>query len=468
MLPSAAELVARYLRANGYTETLKSFVKEADLPGDTGAGTTSSVTLESILHEKKTFDLSLNFEKLGVEDASREWAVPAPFKPTVLDSLPSRSNILSVTVFELLLPSATAAQQYIAVTTADRRLHLLNPASRTCELAHSYTNFQESPILDIVTLGPRYMVIASMSGKLVLYDTSNDKILDERKDHSKYAVKIASWSSGDSVLLASAGWDSKVFVYNVDTGNGAPRLGEPVATLTLPSIPETVLFIRSPEDGTPILLLARRDSTFLYYYSLPNANTTAMSLLGKQNLAPHSNAWVAFTPADVQICPSDPSVVAVATSSTPHMKLLILKLLLPPAQSAGPEDTAVSEPTIPAAVTQASQARAELVIADREEAAIMVNVSTMAPQTAYSTPRLTWRPDGSGVYVSSDDGVVRGIEASSGKLVSSLEGHEPGSKLRCLWAGILRTPSSDTLEATNDHEVLISGGFDQRLILWGN
>jgi WD40 repeat protein len=310
------------------------------------------------------------------------------------------------------------------------------------------------------------MVIASMSGKLILYDTVNDKILDERKDHSKYAVKIASWSSGDSTLVASAGWDSKVYIYKFNIGNDALRLGEPLATLTLQSIPETVLFIRSPEDGSPILLVARRDSTFLYYYSLPNTNTTEITLLGKQNLAPHSNAWVAFTPADVQICPSDPSVVAVATSSTPHMKLFILKLLLPPAHLSGTQDTAVPEPTDPAVVTQASQARAELVIADREEAAIMVNVSTMAPQTAYSTPRLTWRPDGSGVYVSSDDGVVRGIEASTGKLVSSLEGHEPGSKLRCLWAGSLRTLSNDNVEATNGHEVLISGGFDQRLILW--
>ena len=37
-------------------QTLKSFVKEADLPSDTGAGSSSTVTIESILHEKKTFD----------------------------------------------------------------------------------------------------------------------------------------------------------------------------------------------------------------------------------------------------------------------------------------------------------------------------------------------------------------------------------------------------------------------------
>lgn len=447
-------------------QTLKSFVKEADLPPDTGAGSSSTVTIESILHEKKTFDLSLNFEKLGVEDGKREWAVPAPSKPAVLASLPSRSNILSVAAFKLQLPSNSSVRQYVAVTTADRRLHLLDPASPSLELARSYTSFQDSPILDILTIGSQYMMIASMSGKLLLYDTVSDQILDERKDHSKYVVKIASWPDGDSMLVASAGWDSKVFLYRVSIGGGTPRIGEPLSTLALTSIPETLLFVRSPEKGSPILLVARRDSTFLYYYSVPQSNDSAFELLGKQNLAPHSNAWVAFTPADVRICPTDPSIVAVATSSTPHMKILILKLLLPPTRAAGIQDTAEAEAAEPAALTQASQARAELLIADREEAAILVNVSTMAPQTAYSTPRLTWRPDGTGLYVSSDDGVVRGIETNSGKLIANMEAHEPGSKLRCLWAGILEMCDNESSDSTEAREVLISGGFDQRLILW--
>lgn len=139
------------------------------------------------------------------------------------------------------------------------------------------------------------------------------------------------------------------------------------------------------------------------------------------------------------------------------MKLLIVKLLLPPTRSSGP--AAGVNAHSDGAVTQASQARAELAVSDKEEAAILINVSTLAPQTSYSTPRLVWRPDGSGVYVSSDDGVVRGIEAKSGKLVSSLEAHDPGSKLRCLWSGHI-------INNDKKGEYLISGGFDQKLIVW--
>jgi hypothetical protein len=146
------------------------------------------------------------------------------------------------------------------------------------------------------------------------------------------------------------------------------------------------------------------------------------------------------------------------------MKLLIVKLLLPPTRSSVSDTETTSGPD--GSLTQASQARAELLVADKEESAILVNVSTLAPQTSYSTPRLVWRPDGSGVYVSSDDGVVRGIETKSGKLISSLKAHEPGSKLRCLWSGQMVGPSSDQSDVNKKVEYLISGGFDQKLIIW--
>jgi WD40 repeat protein len=384
--------------------------------------------------------------------------------PTVISSLSSRSNILNVSVFDLSLHTTAQSQVYIAVTTADRTLSLLDSTSPTYEVAHSYPNFSDSPLLDMVAISKQLILTASMSGRLVLYDTVRKQVVDERKDHSKYIVKLACCHVGDTILLASAGWDSKVFLYEIKLDGNTAQLGQPSAVLILPTIPETLAFVASPDDGPPILLVARRDSAFLHFYAIPGPDSPDLVALGKQNLAPHSNAWVAFTPSDVQICPTDPSLIAVATSSTPHMKLLILKLLVPTKQSslidavsaAGPDET----------LTQASQARAELLIQNREEAAILVNVSTLAPQTQYSTPRLVWRPDGSGVYVSSDDGLVRGIEAITGKLMASLKGHDAGSKLRCLWAGKVGASQNDNDKVDAQQEYLISGGFDQKLIIW--
>lgn len=380
---------------------------------------------------------------------------PAPSEAQTISSMPAKSNILSTSLLKCRLASASEPKAYLAATTADRRLHLFDLEAPSFPLVCSYSSFVDSPILDALVVQGRYLLTGSMSGRLLLYNPETDQILDERRDQTKYIVKLAVQSWEGSTIVATAGWDSKVFLYRLSTDDAAcPRLGNPIASLNLTSVPETLLFVNSPESSRPILLLSRRDSTFLYYYSVPSSSSdhTELRLLGRQNLAPHSNAWVAFTPSDVQLSPKDPSLVAVATSSTPHMKLLIVRLLIPPEES--------PEPSTEHPVTQASQARHELLIQDREEASIIVNISTMAPQTAYSTPRLTWRPDGSGVYVSSDDGLVRGFETATGKHTATLSAHEPGSKIRCLWAGHL----DDSAQSTS--EVLVTGGFDQRLILW--
>lgn len=339
-----------------------------------------------------------------------------------------------------------------------------------------------------------------MSGSVYLNDIRSISSLRSRRDHQKYVVAVARSEDQEGVWLATAAWDGQIFLYRLQNKapnqsppqpDGILELGEPVASISLPTNPESIVFINHPELELPVLLLTRRDSTFLYYYTLPNSlcqnaqdpssrdsssksnQLPSLPLLGRQNLAPHSNAWIAFTPSALALSPTDPSLIAVATSHTPHMKLIIARLLLPPPLSTSEDGTAlppepsVTSPTVLDATTgpiinptQASEARRLLAIQDREAAAIQIQVSTMAPQTAYSTPALAWRPDGSGLWVNGDDGVVRGIEVSSGKIVKALkDGHEPGSKVRCLWAGCVD-------RGEGKEELVVSGGFDRRLVVW--
>jgi hypothetical protein len=55
---------------------LTTFLNEAGLPLDAGADITDGLSIEKILEEKKTFDLSVNFEKLGVSDKETGWRQP--------------------------------------------------------------------------------------------------------------------------------------------------------------------------------------------------------------------------------------------------------------------------------------------------------------------------------------------------------------------------------------------------------
>lgn len=293
-----------------------------------------------------------------------------------------------------------------------------------------------------------------MSGQIVIHDHKDDKILEERRDHNKYVVKVATWNDTDDITwVATAGWDAKIFLYRMMHNSGF-KMGPPVASVTLPTNPETLIFIQHPDTEAPILVVTRRDSTSLHFFALPPTDEpptlppVELQLLGRQNLAPHSNAWIAFSPSSVAICPTDPTLLAVATSAVPHMKLIILRLILPSVNLA-------AEPA-----TQAAQTRANLAVQDHEDAAIQVHVDTLAPQTPYSTPQVVWRPDGSGVWVNGDDGVLRGLEAKTGKIVATLKGgHEIGSKIRSIWCGMVDVSG-------RQEEWVVSGGFDRRLVVW--
>jgi len=381
--------------------------------------------------------------------------------PSTVDTLPNAANILHVGVESVIdREDSSKSTSLILATGADRTLNLL-----TVDESHALIKrplpTSDSPILSCIVVASRYLFTTSMSGKLVLSDLVTGDVIDERRDHQKYVVKVAAMTDSDHTWIATAAWDAKVLLYQL------PKLDEeelanikldgPIATLTLPSNPEAITFIQHPEIATPVLLLSRRDSTFLYYYNfaIPVSDSSAvpaLQLLGRQNLAPHSNAWIAFTPSAFALSPKDPLLLAVATSAVPHMKLIIVRLLLPP-----PPSTADA----PTSLTQAAQARSELALSDREAAAILIHATTLSPQTPYSTPDLAWRPDASGVWVNGDDGVVRGLEAQTGKIVTTLKGgHEVGTKIRCLWGGWVEGADG------GKEEVVISGGFDRRLVVW--
>ncbi|XHF98238.1 hypothetical protein AWENTII_001801 [Aspergillus wentii] len=344
-------------------------------------------------------------------------------------------------------------------------MHLFKTAEGNSSVT-SFNGLSDSPILSYASArNGRYVFMTNMSGQLLLQ--RGKEIIDRRKDHAKYAVKVSVYEDGHTgtIWIATAGWDSKIFIYRVnipdEAEDPAVLLGEPAAYINLTTNPECMLFVRNADSGELTLLASRRDSTYLYYYQIDSAATTPTTpteskLLGKQNLAPHSNAWVAFSPSSFALSPHDPGLLAVALSTLPHMKVMIVRLLFPTESVDG------EVPAEPA--TQAAQALATLSLQNREDAAILIQANTFASQTAYSTPQVAWRPDGSGVWVNGDDGVIRGIEAKTGKVVVMLkEGHDYGCKVRTIWAGSVDVSRDGE---TVKEEWIVSGGFDKKLIVW--
>lgn len=76
----ASALVARFLRANDYTDTLQAFVREAGLPPDVGHSSgddTNNWSIQSLIEEKKAFDHTAAFERYGDDDKkNNQWTLP--------------------------------------------------------------------------------------------------------------------------------------------------------------------------------------------------------------------------------------------------------------------------------------------------------------------------------------------------------------------------------------------------------
>ncbi|RMD39226.1 hypothetical protein DV735_g5908, partial [Chaetothyriales sp. CBS 134920] len=381
-MPSAddpALVVARFLKANSYTQTLEAFLREAGLSQSSVSLNEDDLTIEKILEEKRQLDASLAYEKKAGddedEDEAARWTTPAPTVPHAPPSLtPATSNVLCVR------GDASSSPQRIIATTADRAITLLSSSSYD-KLATLSDN--DSPVLS-----------------LTLNNNNNyETVVDRVRDHTKYAVSAAVLPVDNGIIIATAGWDKNA-----------------------------IAFVRNPATQTAFLVLSRRDST--YFPTSPESRSAP---------PPRQHQLHTRQPGRAPVRPEigGSRDVAPAAYASDHW----------------------------AAATTAGAI--DMINTDREEAAVLVHVATMAPQTPYSTPAVVWRPDGSGVYVNGDDGAVRGVEAKTGKVVATLPpvaaagngasrpGHEVGTKVRALWCGLL-----------DGREVLLSGGFDKRLVVW--
>jgi hypothetical protein len=72
-------LVARFLKANGYEQTLAAFIEEAGvLPEDANVNP-GDLTIEKVLDEKRLFDLAEKFEKVQVVEKDEKWTEPGVY-----------------------------------------------------------------------------------------------------------------------------------------------------------------------------------------------------------------------------------------------------------------------------------------------------------------------------------------------------------------------------------------------------
>lgn len=265
-----------------------------------------------------------------------------------------------------------------------------------------------------------------MTGQLNILSAATLESGSSIQAHSKYAVRVIC----EEGYIVSASYDKTICVYSLgfteEDGYQTPTFGVLMGKLELPTRPEAIVITRIPGlSEEPVLVFSREDSTILYIHRLaPN-----LPLVGETNLSPHENTWSTFHAMSLSMHPNVPGLVAVGTNHVPHMKLLLVDL------------------------TRGEGATN----ANRVNAITEMEVFTGAPQSAYSTAVVSWRPDGGAIWVNADDGLVRAVERGTGKVKAKLEAGV-GQKVRALWAG--------QVGGLSGREVVVTGGFDKRLRIW--
>ena len=547
-----ALLVARFLRQNGYTATLAAFLDEtslsaadAEADGDTNSDGKSaldpSLTLESLVDAHRKHAASGAFAKAESVPQSRPWRQPTPTLPTLLPSPTPGANMLRVLAAHMEVgddgrergSSNPPARQHLVATTAARRVYVFDVAAHPHPALVADWMPADSPVLDWHVLTPRFSLGTCMSGLVFVWANDWAKRVCERRDHRKFLVRAAvcvrnvqhqeeeDASSSDGTTAAvdtgrrnfyvvTAGWDHRIFVYNLSlpsdssssssssaAAEAPPTLSDPIAQLDLPTLPEDIHLHEAggrtdrpracaPRLGRAILLCSARSDGAGIADACPSrrpVGAVPSDLFGRlAHRSPRAGRH------DVEHARYAARRGAHAGSRR--------------GRGCGmPTLVRVSQPK-----TRKNRSSSSSRPRRRSEPDWLLQRKTHARrQSAPRAPRTrlrrpiarrapVWRPDGSGVWVTGDDGVIRGIETGSVKVVARLGaaaaggnddgdgdetrhgtgtalpqesstqrfvGHEVDSKVRDLWAGWLDIRGSGDRE-----ECVLSAGFDRRCILW--
>ncbi|KAF8545430.1 WD40-repeat-containing domain protein [Trichophaea hybrida] len=400
-------LIGRYLAFNGYEKTLATFLEETGLTkGDIEAkDPTTALTIEKVLDEKRLYDFSLKLEKIEVTNSDPDFTNPYPSESTKITSPDvTPSNILFVTINPVLHPFTGPV---LISTAADRSLRIYS-ALPPHALLRNFTTPSDSAVLSVAVVEDKWLLTSSMNGLLTLLDPDTGDQIASARPHEKYAIRILY----SSPYIISAAYDKTICLHEI-VHDGTPTFSEEVGKLCLPTHPEALALVKLPDNGKEAIVFSRRDSTMLYYHLI----CPSLPFHSERNLVSGPSSWLSYYPMSISVHPTDPTLLAVATSSVPHMKFILVEI-------------------------------------DSEN--VVKELFTGAPQSEYSTAVLGWRPDASGVWLNADEGVVRGLEVKSGKVVARLNASEGGEKVRTLWAG----------EVVGLGEVLVTGGFDKALRIW--
>lgn len=372
---SVHQFVAHFLKKEGYLETLKTFENEhgkpifQQLPHEEDLHDIITDRLQCISIEEKPQSLHevLLSEELKTlkKNQFKEWLAPYPNAPR---------NIAGVG--DLVVASAfyeTKETTYGLFATAKMDLIVSDLARNTVVSVNP--RVIGTVVRNIKVVGSS-ILLCGMNGKLYVGRLNEDnkfEVMYEEQIHTKLITEIVPVQWNDKIYLVTMGWDFLVKLYEMKEDS----IVEAVVPYQLPN--RGLCMDACVYQDQLVVVVGKSEMTLMDVLTI---NDTKLDLSFKIALNDAEFTAAGFSPHAVKICNGGPiPLVAVGTSHEPYMRLVLVSL-----KEFGKNGDSVRRNQI------------------------ITNINTMSPQDKYSQALISWRSDGSGIWVFGEDGIVRGVD----------------------------------------------------------
>lgn len=402
LMDSTHSLVAHFLQQKGYLATLEALENECG--SALAPSKLHGETLEEIINDRVQYaELPEAVRKLELLNPDHDqhginlksWSTPYPKTGTLLEGVNS-----------LVISSCFDEQKYVYLSTTDFTLHKIDIQEKS--LVSNVRSLLGRVIIKKVVSFPQTLkgnhdrlLLIGMDGKGHIYNPTTETMEKSGELHNKFVIDCMYIEYNGKQYFASISRDFSLRVFTADLNQIALYKLEQIPTsFDYTILANNLVFVVGKDQHTLLDVVVFDGSalTLKYKMSVNDAEFT------------HSG----FSPSTIAIAVIDNvPIVAVGTSHEPYMRLILLLL----------RNFATSEGIM------------------RNQ--ILKNLATLSPQDKFSQPLITWRRDGSGVWIMSEDGHIRGMDIVSQNTVVDLEAHRGKIKNFCVGPRFLITSGVD-------------------------
>lgn len=434
-------VVAKYLEKHGYTDTLKSFLRESTLPlRGISTDSTASEDLDTLIGDRIKFGeqiVAQGLENLNINnvmadiDASKyripSWNHTARFKRLPFDAgLVPRALAISATFCEpqnsLLLSTSTKE-----VLRYDEKLQFVDNLATTqntsgiTKLCGSIGNTS-------------FYYLCGVDGSLSVFNgNGKDTSQGNWKIHNRMVSQIKFYPRGNegSWFVVSCGMDNylRVSILKIPKEGGLRELTLDQSSEVKLLSPCTSLQVTSASTEVnesvtrPIIFLTRSDYTHIVCYGADGIGHN-LEVLFKIALNNAQFSTYSFTVRDMCLLGDsningysrlkDGSMLVVATSHSPYMRLLVVEI-----PSLSVLDTDEGDKGV---------LMAKKTFYDK----VLRNITTEVSQDSYSQPIMRVLSNGNGVLVGDSEGLYAVDVAKGDSWLLKLPGIAAGGRVKCM------------------------------------